>query len=312
MNAALGAAALCGLLLGLGAWSILATVPAFARPRLIDRVAPHLTDVSETARRHVGRRDFDPLPLLGAVTTPVVQMMRRLLTAVIGRDHDLERRLRRSGGRISLDRYRTQQAIAALAGLVAAIAVTIPLLAQEPGRMLLIIALPVLGLGAGAAARELLLRRAESRRMRRIASEYPTVLEFLTLSLSAGEGVHSALARVSRLGHSELGTELGAVVRRTQVGVTLAASLDTLERDLAYPPLERTCDHIVTALERGAPLVDVLRAQARDARDLAKRDLLEQGGRNEIRMMVPLVMLVLPITVLFAAYPSYFVLTTTF
>lgn len=312
MNAAVGVGALCGIMLGLGAWSILATFPGFARPRLIDRVAPHLTDVSEPARVHVGRRDFDPLPLLGAAVAPVVHLVRRLLTALVGGDDIIERRLRRAGGRSSLDRYRTQQAISALTGLVAAIALTVPLLAQEPGRLALVVVLPLLGLGAGAAARELLLRHRESTRMRRIASEYPTVLEFLTLSLSAGEGIHGALARVGRLGHSELGSELGAVVRRTHAGVTLGASLDALSRELAFPPLERTCDHITTALERGAPLVDVLRAQARDARDLAKRDLLEQGGRNEIRMMIPLVMLVLPITVLFAAYPSYFVLTATF
>jgi tight adherence protein C len=102
------------------------------------------------------------------------------------------------------------------------------------------------------------------------------------------------------------------VVRRVRAGAALGPSLRELGRDLGYVPLARTCDHLLTAMERGAPLVEVLQAQASDARDLSKRELLEVAGRNELRMMVPLVMLILPVTVLFALYPSFFIISTSF
>jgi len=61
-------------------------------------------------------------------------------------------------------------------------------------------------------------------------------------------------------------------------------------------------------LERGTPLAEVLRAQAQDARDEAKRELLEVAGKKEVAMLVPLVFLILPITVIFAIFPGIAVL----
>jgi tight adherence protein C len=66
----------------------------------------------------------------------------------------------------------------------------------------------------------------------------------------------------------------------------------------------RFVDGMVVAIERGTPLSDVLRAQAVDAREARKRQLLEAGGRKEIAMMLPVVFLVLPTTVVFALYPG--------
>jgi len=67
-------------------------------------------------------------------------------------------------------------------------------------------------------------------------------------------------------------------------------------------------DQIVAALEHGAPLATVLRAQADDTREEAKRTLIEQAGRKEIFMLLPLVFLILPLSVVFAIYPGLFIL----
>jgi tight adherence protein C len=62
------------------------------------------------------------------------------------------------------------------------------------------------------------------------------------------------------------------------------------------------------AVERGTPLAEVLRAQAQDVRGEGRRALMEAGGRKEILQMLPVVFLVLPVTVLFAVFPSLVVL----
>ncbi|MFT4229177.1 MAG: type II secretion system F family protein, partial [Microbacterium sp.] len=77
---------------------------------------------------------------------------------------------------------------------------------------------------------------------------------------------------------------------------------------LQVPALSRSVDHLVAAIERGAPLAHVLQAQAVDAREDAKRALIEQAGRKEILMLLPLVFLVLPLSVIFAVFPGIFML----
>ena len=66
------------------------------------------------------------------------------------------------------------------------------------------------------------------------------------------------------------------------------------------------------ALERGTPLSQTLQAQAVDARDAAKRELLEAAGKKEISMLVPLVFGLLPTTVAFALWPGIYVLQVGF
>ena len=58
------------------------------------------------------------------------------------------------------------------------------------------------------------------------------------------------------------------------------------------------------AIERGTPLAEVLRAQAQDVRDNAKRDLMEVAGKKEIAMLAPVVFFILPLTVIFAVFPG--------
>ena len=52
----------------------------------------------------------------------------------------------------------------------------------------------------------------------------------------------------------------------------------------------------------------MLHLQALDSREDAKRTLIEQAGRKEIYMLVPLVFLILPLSVLFAVFPGIFML----
>jgi tight adherence protein C len=141
-----------------------------------------------------------------------------------------------------------------------------------------------------------------------MTEELPELLEFLALSLAAGEGIGNSLLRVSRVAGGELAAEFRDVVSRTSMGEPLGDALRALAEDLDLPPLRRFVDQLTGALERGSPLADVLRAQAQDARDEHKRRLLELAGRKEVAMLVPLVFLILPMTVIFAIWPGLLVL----
>jgi tight adherence protein C len=88
----------------------------------------------------------------------------------------------------------------------------------------------------------------------------------------------------------------------------LTIALERLANRSGLPGLARFAEGVAVAVERGTPLADVLRAQAQDVREQGRRALMESGGRKEVLMMVPVVFLILPVTVVFAAFPSLAVL----
>ncbi|MHB1173245.1 MAG: type II secretion system F family protein [Lacisediminihabitans sp.] len=300
--------AVCGIALGLGLWSLVSMVPRLSRPRLVDRVAPYLADVSEGARELLARRPADPLPVLGALVAPLFARIRNLLGRALGGTSTIELRLTQSGLRLSVEAFRSQQLIWAICGVVLGVLVSLSL-ARAQALPLAVHVPIVLLLGAGGLVlRDYLLQRTAKARMERISSELPTILEFLTLSLSAGEGILDALRRVSRISHGALAGELSAVVAGVNTGLPLAESLTSLAQGLRLPALSRCVEQLTGALERGTPLAEVLRAQAQDGRDDAKRELLEVAGKKEVAMLIPLVFLILPTTIVFAIFPGIFVL----
>ncbi|WP_307807134.1 type II secretion system F family protein [Naasia sp. SYSU D00057] len=305
---AVGWALLFGATLGLGLWTLVARAPRLSAPRLAERLAAQLVDISAEARRVVGRRASDPLPLLGRLGAPLLAGARGALDRALGGRETIEWRLRAAGLTASVDSHRTAQLLSLLVGAAAGTLGAVLL----PGAPAARIALPLLGAGTGLLLCDHLLARRARCRLERMREELPTVLEFLMLALAAGEALPDALRRVTRIGSGEVARELSAAMAEVRTGVPLAVALSTLARELRLPPLTRALDHLVAALERGAPLVDVLRAQAEDCRNEAKRDLLEVAGRKEIVMLVPLVFLILPTTVVIAVFPGLLALQTGF
>jgi tight adherence protein C len=308
MNQVTAWGGVCGITLGVGLWALVSLLPRLSRPRLIHRVAPYLVDVSAGARALVARRPADPLPLFGALFAPLFSRGRTLLSAALGGPGVIAVRLRQAGSSETVEDFRSRQLVAAICGVGVGVLLGFALSRIREQPILLQLAL-VLACGLGGIGLwDRLLQQRAARRIRRMASELPTVLEFLTLSLSAGEGILDALRRVARIGRGELAAELATVVSAVNTGVPLASSLNALAGGVRLPALTRCVEQITGALERGTPLAEVLRAQAQDARDDAKRQLLESAGKKEVAMMVPLVFLILPATIVFAIFPGIFVL----
>jgi tight adherence protein C len=289
-------AILCGLGVGLGLWLLISMAPRMSGPTLTTRVAPYVIDVSADARELLDRRTSDPLPVFGALLEPVTSRARRAVMALVGGHEVVAVRLRQAGLAMSVDEFRSRQllwsagaaAIAIVAGLALESIQAIPFAA--PAALVIVAAI------GGFLARAYLLQRAARARSARMTKELPTVLEFLTLSLSAGEGILDAIRRIATISSGELAAELSTVTTNVSTGLPLAESLERLSGALLLPPLTRAIEQINGALERGTPLAEVLRAQAQDARDNAKRELLELSGKKEVAMLVPLFMdLELPI-----------------
>lgn len=137
-----------------------------------------------------------------------------------------------------------------------------------------------------------------------IESEFASIIEMLTLSLSAGETPLSAMTRISLRSRGLLACEFGQVIQSVREGVSFQESLDALGRRVNSVVIRRFVDSLVTAMLRGAPLIEVLQRHAAEARQNQRNILMDKAGKAEISMMVPVVFLILPISVLFALWPS--------
>jgi tight adherence protein C len=297
-----------GVTLGLGLWTLLGLVPRVGATRLAARVAPYIADVSPEAREFLDRRPAEPLPFVGGLLAPAGRRIRSALVAVFGGDDSVERRLRQAGWTLTVEALRGRQLLGGVAGAGIGVLFAVAIARSSGVSPLLLGVIVAVCAAIGVLLPDQVLSRAARARRDRIAAELPTVLEFLTLSLSAGEAVLDALRRVARAGNGDLAREIAVVVAQVNAGVPLAIALERCADEIQLLALSRTVDQLVGALDRGTPLVDVLRAQAQDSRDDAKRSLLEAAGKKEIAMLVPLVFLILPVTVAFAIFPGILVL----
>lgn len=305
MSAVTGVA--LGALAGAGAVLAISGTPPMRRPRLDDRLAPYLRDTPRPSRLLAASTAVTPFPTVERLVRPVLSDLAGRLDRWLGGVASARRRLDSAGRHMTLEEFRAEQVVWGGAGLLAGLGLA--LLAVSTGvhsSPLPLLMLTLLLMVGGVLGRDRWLSREVSRREERMMAEFPTVAELLALAVAAGEGPVGALERLTRVSSGVLSQELGRALSDARAGASLVQALEGMAARTSLPALGRFVDGVAIAVERGTPLADVLRAQAVDVREEAKRALLEAGGRKEIAMMVPVVFFVLPITVLFALFPGFY------
>ena len=137
-----------------------------------------------------------------------------------------------------------------------------------------------------------------------IESEFPAIVEMLTLAIAAGETPIGAFARIADRSDCHLAKEFAKVVAQVRIGRPLHEALDEMARKLQSSSIRRFIDALVMALLRGAPIVEVLHRHVAEARINQRNLVMDKAGKAETTMMIPIVFLILPISVLFALWPS--------
>lgn len=302
MSDLLGTGAALGLLGGIGWCLIWLGLPMHRRPGLADRVLPYLRD---SAR---------PSSLLSPATASVgpVRTFGRLLLArlgglverVLGGAPSVRRRLLRAGREPDVERFRAEQVLWAAICVAGALGLVVLGYLVGDGNALISLLVLVIAAVLGVTGRDWWLSHQVRQREQRMLMEFPTIAELLALSVSAGEGATGALERVAALSQGELSLELRRCLADARAGANLPMALTGLADRTGLPPLARFVDGMIVAVERGTPLGEVLRAQAQDVREAGRRAVMEEAGKREIAMMVPVVFLILPVTVVFAIFPG--------
>ncbi|WP_166846369.1 type II secretion system F family protein [Isoptericola sp. BMS4] len=295
--------ALIGLLGGLGVLLVVARVRA-RRVTLDERLAPSLRPRDATSGLLRDADAHTPFGVVERLLAPWVADAAHWFERLGSPRAELRRRLDRAGLHQSVESFRVRQVVWAVVGLAAGLAFALLLAATRGSTPVPLVALVLLCGATGFVLCDQQLSRAVRRREERMLAEFPTIAELLALAVTAGEGPVPALERVAATARGELSGEITTMLSEVRAGAPIAAALTAMADRTGLPSLTRFAEGVAVALERGTPLAEVLRAQAQDVRETGRRALMEAGGKKEVAMLVPVVFLILPITVVFAVFPS--------
>lgn len=302
-------AMLSAVLLGIGLWSIVPTGQSrgglFRREKatIVSRVAHSLRDLSAVARAELRPTETNPIAIAGVVLSPVWERVAAIFDRVLGGAN--EELLSRAGVNFDAREYSLRRVLAVVCGGAVGLLIggLLALVRSEAASAAPLVVAAVGGV-SGLWLLDRSLRLRAKARQERLTEEFPTVLELLALALSAGESLPGAIRRISERGTGELAREWARVLRVVELGEPLGQTLVASARALGVAELEALCDHLASALERGAPLAEVVRAHSSDSRLSQLRRIVDRAGKAEVAMLVPLVLLILPVTVVFAVWPS--------
>ena len=148
------------------------------------------------------------------------------------------------------------------------------------------------------------LTKLVTKRRAQMDAEFPALIEMLTLSISAGQTPLNAMAALAARSECELAKEFGVVTKHVIAGAPFHIALDAMGRRIKSVTIRRFIDAMITAMLRGAPIVELLQRHAQESRTAHRNQIMAAAGKAEISMMIPVVFLILPVSMLFALWPS--------
>jgi tight adherence protein C len=292
-----------GGLLGVGALLVLTAQPIGA-PRLSLRrrlaaLRPEAEPQQPGSRERVFTTDLfeDTLrPLIERAGTRVVRVMDHLGADLRATDE----RLRLTGDRGGLALFLGQKVAGALVGF-AFLPVAASFGVAPPTPVWVWIA----GAAGGFVLPDALLKsRAEARR-RRMREDLVHFAELVSLAVSAGLGIEGALEQVASTGKGPLFTEIRRLLREGRLqGTPSSEALGRLPAEAGLPEAEPLTQAVRAAATQGAQVTLALRSQARSLRERRRLDLVEAGERAQVRMLLPIGLLILPAFFVLLLYPA--------
>ncbi|GEM_PF-6448707 len=141
-------------------------------------------------------------------------------------------------------------------------------------------------------------------------SQAADFLELLQMSLVAGESIDRTICRLSAVCGGSFGRDIRICAGHLRLGMPLVDALNLLAS--RAPILEGVIRQIEASAKRGTPVASVLTEAAIDLRGKLRERMIEESGKKEISMMIPLVFGIMPLSVLFAVYPGLAMLNSGF
>lgn len=148
------------------------------------------------------------------------------------------------------------------------------------------------GIPAVRQARE---RERLARRRSACLREMPTLIDVLTLGLSAGLSFDASLSLYCDRYQTELSQAFSEAMLSWRMGVTSREeALEAMAYELGVDALARFATVVGESLDFGSPLASALEVQAKAIRDERRAQVEEEIEKAPVKMLVPLGVLVVP------------------
>ena len=142
--------------------------------------------------------------------------------------------------------------------------------------------------------------------------ELHAILPPLISALAGGALVREALEVSCESASGDLAARLRLVAASGELGERFEESLRTLLLGHPEPAVDELATKLATAQRYGTGLVRQLDALLSSVDEELHQQRLREAAKSETRMLLPLVFLILPITVVFALYPSLTIIQTSY
>ena len=139
-----------------------------------------------------------------------------------------------------------------------------------------------------------------------INEELVSILQMLSIMVSAGESPMSAMKYVSKRSEGILPSLIKQSFRKYEDGRTLTQTLDFIATATGSSQVRRLTNSIQIAIHRGTPILEVLNNQVLALNKQINFNLMKLSGKSEITLLIPVVFLILPVSISFAIWPSIY------
>jgi tight adherence protein C len=292
-----------GALFGAGMLLVLTAQPLGApRPSLARRLAALTPEAGP--HRIVASEQVFRTRLFEQSLRPVLERTGEGIARVLGRLgldlRETEERLRAAGDRGGLALFEGQKLAGALIGFTfLPVAESLGLAPITPVWLWLAAAA-----GGFFLPEAMLKRRAEGRR-RRMREDLVHFAELLSLAVSAGLGVEGAVDQAAASGEGPLFDELRRLLREARLrGESASATMSRLPAEVGLADAESLAAAIGASADHGTAITQALRAQARALRERRRLELVEASERAQVRMLLPVGLLILPAFFVVVLYPA--------
>lgn len=150
------------------------------------------------------------------------------------------------------------------------------------------------------------LNQKRKARIEQINLELPQYLEMFHILISSGMSVLTALKSLTQTSaKSEIDLIIREILREVEQGRSIERAIDKAVLPVGSHQLRRFSDAVILGMDRGSSMGQSIKNLVSESRNYSKVLVMERAGKAEIKLLIPVVFLILPISVLFAIWPSY-------
>jgi tight adherence protein C len=141
---------------------------------------------------------------------------------------------------------------------------------------------------------DIILNSATNTRRQQIARSLPDFLDLLTVSVEAGLGLDSAMAKIAERMRGPLKEEILITLHEIRMGKTRASALRAMADRCQVDDLTTFITALIQSQQLGISLGQVLRVQAEQIRTIQRQRIEERAQKAPVKLLVPLLLCIFP------------------